>query len=130
MSMSDPIADMLTRIRNGQRADKRSVTMPNSKAKVAIAKVLHDEGYIGGYEVTGGVKSELTIALKYYQGKPVIERIDRVSTPGLRVYKSKDELPKVMDGLGTAIISTSHGVIADKKARQLGCGGEVICLVV
>jgi small subunit ribosomal protein S8 len=128
--MSDPIADMLTRIRNGQKADKKSVTMPSSKAKIEIAKVLLQEGYIGGYDVSGEVKPELTVQLKYYQGKPVIDRIDRISKPGLRVYKSKDDLPKVMDGLGTAIISTSHGVIADKKARQLGCGGEVICVVI
>ena len=128
--MTDPIADMLTRIRNGQKATKKSVTMPSSKAKVNIAKVLADEGYVLSYSVQDGVKPELTVDLKYFEGKPVIDTITRISKPGLRVYKSKDELPKVLNGLGTAIISTSQGVIPDKTARQLGCGGEVICFVV
>ena len=129
MSMSDPIADMLTRIRNGQMARKVSVTMPASKTK-AIAKVLHEEGYIGGYneeEVEG--KPALKVNLKYYENAPVIGKIERISRPGLRIYKGKDELPQVLGGLGVAIISTSKGVMADAAARQAGEGGEVLCYV-
>ncbi|MCL2589893.1 MAG: 30S ribosomal protein S8 [Betaproteobacteria bacterium] len=130
MSMSDPIADMLTRIRNGQQAKKTSVCMPSSKLKVAIAKVLQDEGYINAYVVreTAG-KAELDVALKYYANRPVIERIERVSRPGLRVYKGSDDLPKVMNGLGVAIISTPKGVMTDRAARASRVGGEIICLV-
>jgi len=128
--MSDPIADMLTRIRNGQQAKKTSVCMPSSKLKVAIAKVLQDEGYINAYVVreTAG-KAELDVALKYYANRPVIERIERVSRPGLRVYKGSDDLPKVMNGLGVAIISTPKGVMTDRAARASRVGGEIICLV-
>lgn len=130
MSMSDPIADMLTRIRNGHAAKKTKVSMPFSKQKSAIAKVLKDEGYILGYQETkDGNHAELLIELKYYQGRPVIDTIDRVSRPGLRIYKSKDELPKVQDGLGIAIISTSKGLLTDREARAQGCGGEVLCYV-
>jgi len=128
--MSDPIADMLTRIRNGQQAQKVSVSMPSSKLKVAIAKVLQDEGYIDGFEVKSeGGKSELEIALKYYAGRPVIERIERVSRPGLRVYKGRDAIPQVMNGLGVAIVTTPRGVMTDRKARATGVGGEVLCYV-
>ncbi|MEI8302585.1 MAG: 30S ribosomal protein S8 [Burkholderiales bacterium] len=130
MSMSDPVADMFTRIRNGQRVDKQSVSMPSSKLKVAIAQVLKDEGYIEGYSVsTEGVKSELQVQLKYYAGRPVIERIERVSKPGLRVYKGRDALPQVMNGLGVTIVTTSRGVMTDRKARASGVGGEVIAYV-
>ena len=131
MSMSDPMADMLTRIRNGQSSGKRSVTMPCSKQKLSVAGVLKAEGYIGEYTRNdlGSGKSELVIELRYYQGKPVIDRLERVSRPGLRVYKSKDELPSVLGGLGVAVISTSRGVMSDKQARQAGEGGEVICYV-
>jgi small subunit ribosomal protein S8 len=129
MSMSDPIADMLTRIRNAQAMEKASVSMPSSKVKVSIAKVLKDEGYIDGFVVKGETKPELEIQLKYYAGRPVIEKIERVSTPGLRVYKGSQELPKVMNGLGVAIVSTSRGVMTDHKARAQGVGGEVLCLV-
>ena len=130
MSMSDPIADMLTRIRNAQSVEKPIVSMPSSKLKVAIAQVLKDEGYIDGFAVKAeGVKSELEISLKYYAGRPVIERIERVSRPGLRIYKSKDEIPRVMNGLGIAIVSTSRGVMTDRKARATGVGGEVLCYV-
>ncbi|MBR0568080.1 30S ribosomal protein S8 [Azoarcus sp. L1K30] len=130
MSMSDPIADMLTRIRNGQQAQKANVSMPSSKLKVAIAKVLQDEGYIDGYVVRESAgKAELELALKYYAGRPVIERIDRVSRPGLRVYKGSDDLPRVMNGLGVAIVSTPQGVMTDRAARTNRVGGEVICLV-
>jgi small subunit ribosomal protein S8 len=130
MSMSDPIADMLTRIRNAQLAEKASVQMPTSKVKVAIAKVLKDEGYIDNFAVVGdGVVPMLDIALKYYAGRPVIEKIERVSKPGLRIYKSKDDIPRVMNGLGIAIVSTSHGVMTDRKARASGVGGEVLCIV-
>ncbi len=130
MSMSDPIADMLTRIRNAQMAEKVSVAMPSSSLKVAIAKVLKDEGYVDDFRVAGdGVKPQLEIALKYYAGRPVIERIERVSTPGLRIYRGKEDLPKVMNGLGVAIVSTSKGVMTDRKARASGIGGEVICVV-
>ena len=128
MSMQDPIADMLTRIRNGQSAGKVRVTMPVSKQKVAIAELLKQEGYVRDVlmeEVNG--KKLLTVVLKYYQGRPVIERIDRVSRPGLRVYKGKNELPKVLDGLGVAVISTSRGLMSDRAARAAGHGGEVIC---
>ena len=130
MSMSDPIADMLTRIRNAQMVEKPSVTLPASKLKVAIAKVLKDEGYIDGFAVKGeGTKPELEIALKYYAGRPVIERIERVSRPGLRVYKGCDAIPQVMNGLGVAIVTTPKGVMTDRKARQTGVGGEVLCYV-
>jgi len=130
MSMSDPIADMLTRIRNAQSVEKPVVSMPSSKLKVAIAQVLKDEGYIDAFAVkTEGVKSELEISLKYYAGRPVIERIERVSRPGLRVYKRNDQLPKVLGGLGVAIVSTSQGVMSDRAARAGGHGGEIIGVV-
>lgn len=131
MSMSDPIADMLTRIRNAQMAEKATVTMPSSKLKVAIAQVLKDEGYIDDYAVRSNNhgRSELDIALKYYAGRPVIERIERVSRPGLRVYRGKNDLPKVMNGLGIAIVSTPRGVMTDRKARAANTGGEVLCIV-
>jgi small subunit ribosomal protein S8 len=130
MSMSDPIADMLTRIRNAQGVQKTNVSMPSSKVKVAIANVLKDEGYIEDFAVsTEGGKSELQIGLKYYTGRPVIERIERVSRPGLRIYKGKDEIPQVMNGLGVAIVSTPKGVMTDRKARATGVGGEVLCYV-
>lgn len=130
MSMSDPIADMLTRIRNGQSARKVSVSMPASKAKEAVAKVLQDEGYIMGFATDGeGVQKELTVELKYFDGVPVIEHIQRTSKPGLRIYRGKDELPKVLGGLGVAIVSTSAGVMSDRQAREKGIGGEVICVV-
>jgi len=130
MSMSDPIADMLTRIRNAQMVEKVSVTMPSSKVKVAIAQVLKDEGYIDDFAVKAeGAKSELNIALKYYAGRPVIERIERVSKPGLRVYRGRNDIPQVMNGLGVAIVSTPKGVMTDRKARATGVGGEVICYV-
>jgi len=130
MSMTDPIADMLTRIRNAQMADKVAVTMPSSKLKVSIAKVLKDEGYIDDFAVRdNGGKPELDIALKYYAGRPVIERIDRVSKPGLRVYKGADDLPRVMNGLGVAIVSTPKGVMTDRAARASNVGGEVLCVV-
>ena len=130
MSMSDPIADMLTRIRNGQMAQKASVAMPSSKLKVAIAKVLQEEGYIDGFSVREGEgKPELDLTLKYYAGEPVIERIERVSKPGLRVYKGSNDLPRVMNGLGVAIVSTPKGVMTDRAARANRVGGEVICIV-
>lgn len=130
MSMTDPIADMLTRIRNGQSAGKESVVLPSSKVKVAIAKVLKEEGYIIDFKTeVKGSHSQLTIVLKYYNGKPVIEEVKRVSKPGLRIYKSKEELPKVLGGLGIAIVSTSKGVMTDRAARAMGHGGEVICTV-
>ena len=130
MSMSDPIADMLTRIRNAQGVKKTTVAMPSSKVKVAIANVLKDEGYIEDFAVTSeGGKAELKVGLKYYAGRPVIERLERVSRPGLRVYKGKDEIPSVMNGLGVAIVSTPRGVMTDRKARATGVGGEVICYV-
>lgn len=130
MSMSDPIADMLTRIRNAQRAEKVVVAMPSSKLKVSIAAVLKEEGYIENY----GVRDEdgkpvLELGLKYYAGSPVIEKIERVSRPGLRIYKGTEDLPKVMNGLGVAIVSTSKGVMTDRKARASGIGGEVLCVV-
>jgi small subunit ribosomal protein S8 len=128
--MTDPVADMLTRIRNAQMADKVSVTMPSSKLKVAIAKVLKDEGYIEEFAVReNGAKPELNVALKYYAGRPVIERIERVSKPGLRVYRGKDDLPRVMNGLGVAIVSTPKGVMTDRRARAGNMGGEVLCIV-
>ena len=130
MSMSDPIADMLTRIRNAQMAEKVSVAMPSSSLKVAIAKVLKDEGYIDDFRVGGETaKPQLEIALKYYAGRPVIEKIERISSPGLRIYRGKEDLPKVMNGLGVAIVSTSKGVMTDRKARASGIGGEVLCYV-
>ena len=130
MSMSDPIADMLTRIRNAQSVEKAVVTMPSSKLKVAIAKVLKAEGYIDDFKVNNETgKAELQIALKYYAGRPVIERIERVSRPGLRVYKGRDSIPQVMNGLGVAIVTTPKGVMTDRKARQTGVGGEVLCYV-
>jgi small subunit ribosomal protein S8 len=128
--MSDPIADMLTRIRNAQSAEKAQVSMPSSKQKLAIAEVLKDEGYIAGFAVSeADGKPTMTIDLKYYNGEPVIAEIQRVSRPGLRIYKNKDELPTVQSGLGVAIISTSRGVMSDRKARAAGEGGEVICMV-
>ena len=130
MSMTDPIADMLTRIRNAQQANKTDVSMPCSKVKVSIAKVLEDEGYITGHKVSEeDGKPVLSITLKYFEGKAVISQIDRVSRPGLRVYKAADELPKIIAGLGVAVISTSQGVMTDRKARALGQGGEVLCAV-
>ena len=130
MSMSDPIADMLTRIRNAQSVEKAVVTMPSSKLKAAIAQVLKDEGYIDGFKVSNETgKSELQIGLKYYAGKPVIERIERVSRPGLRIYKGRDAIPQVMNGLGVAIVTTPKGMMTDRKARQTGVGGEVLCYV-
>jgi small subunit ribosomal protein S8 len=129
MSMNDPIADLLTRVRNGLSANMTEVTMPSSKAKVAIANVLKDEGYISDFTTTGDVKPEMTIKLKYYDGKPVIAKISRVSRPGLRIYKGKEELPKVLGGLGIAVISTSAGIMTDRAARKAGHGGEVICFV-
>lgn len=130
MSMSDPIADMLTRIRNAQTSQKSAVVMPSSKLKVAIAQVLKDEGYIDDFVVRGeGAQRELDIALKYYAGRPVIERIERVSRPGLRVYKGSSELPRVMNGLGVAIVSTPSGVMTDRRARASKVGGEVLCIV-
>ncbi|MDR6502892.1 small subunit ribosomal protein S8 [Burkholderia ambifaria] len=128
--MSDPIADMLTRIRNAQMVEKVSVAMPSSKVKVAIAQVLKDEGYIDDFAVKAeGAKAELNIALKYYAGRPVIERLERVSKPGLRVYRGRNDIPQVMNGLGVAIVSTPKGVMTDRKARATGVGGEVICYV-
>ena len=130
MSMSDPIADMLTRIRNAQVVQKVSVAMPSSKVKIAIANVLKAEGYIEDFAVSEDAgKAELKIGLKYYAGRPVIERLERVSRPGLRVYKGKDDIPNVMNGLGVAIVSTPQGVMTDRKARATGVGGEVICYV-
>ena len=130
MSMSDPIADLLTRIRNAQMVSKVSVSVPSSKVKVAIAQVLKEEGYIDGFSVkTADGKAELEIALKYYAGRPVIERIERVSRPGLRVYKGHDSIPQVQNGLGVAIVTTPKGVMTDRKARATGVGGEVLCYV-
>ncbi|QCI18461.1 30S ribosomal protein S8 [Buchnera aphidicola (Aphis nasturtii)] len=129
MSIQDPVADMLTRIRNGQAANKYSVKMPASKLKNSIIKLLKKEGYINNYNINSENKSELEVILKYFKGKSVIEKIQRVSRPSLRVYKKKHDLPKVMSGLGIAIISTSHGIMTDHMARKLGLGGEVICYV-
>ncbi|MFC3094810.1 30S ribosomal protein S8 [Alteromonas sediminis] len=126
MSMQDPIADMFTRIRNGQMAQKVSVAMPSSKLRIAIAGVLKDEGYISDFAVSGDVKPSLEVTLKYFEGKKVIDTIERVSRPGLRIYKKKDELPKVLGGLGIAIVSTSKGVMTDRAARKAGMGGEII----
>jgi small subunit ribosomal protein S8 len=127
--MQDPIADMLTRIRNAHQRSHPDVTMPASKLKSSVAKVLHDEGYIGGFSVNDEVKSSLTVELKYYEGKPVIEEITRISKPSLRLYVGTDDLPKVRNGLGVAIISTSRGVMTDRAARAAGIGGEVLCTV-
>lgn len=130
MSMSDPIADMLTRIRNAQMVEKAVVSMPASKVKTAIAQVLKDEGYIDGFQVkSADGKNELEIALKYYAGRPVIERIERVSRPGLRVYRGRNAIPQVQNGLGVAIVTTPQGVMTDRKARATGVGGEVLCYV-
>jgi len=130
MSMSDPIADMLTRIRNAQAVEKVQVIMPSSKLKVAIAQVLKDEGYIDSYAIkSDSGKNELEITLKYYAGRPVIERIERVSRPGLRIYRGRDTIPQVMNGLGVAIVTTPKGVMTDRKARAAGVGGEVLCYV-
>ena len=130
MSMNDPVSDMLTRIRNAQQAEKESVSMPSSKLKVAIAKVLKDEGYIEDFAVRGeSSKPELEVSLKYCAGSPVIEKIERVSRPGLRIYKPSRDIPRVMNGLGVAIVSTSKGVMTDRKARGMGIGGEVLCIV-
>ena len=130
MSMSDPIADMLTRIRNAQTVGHAEVSMPSSKVKVAIAQVLKDEGYIDEFQVREEEsRRQLRIGLKYYAGRPVIERLERVSAPGLRVYKGRDDIPRVMNGLGVAIVSTSRGVMTDRKARASGIGGEVLCIV-
>jgi small subunit ribosomal protein S8 len=130
MSMSDPISDMLTRIRNAQMAEKTTVSMPSSKLKAAIAKVLQDEGYVEGFKVVNdGAKATLEIGLKYYADRPVIEKIQRVSRPGLRIYKGSEDIPKVMNGLGIAIVSTSKGLMTDRKARADGIGGEVLCIV-
>lgn len=129
MSMQDTLADMFTRIRNAHMAEKQSVNMPASKQKAAVAQLLQDEGYISGYSVSEDSKPTLSIELKYFEGKPVIEKIQRVSRPGLRIYRSKDELPKVSAGLGISIISTSKGLMTDRAARAAGVGGEVICTV-
>lgn len=130
MSMQDPIADMLTRIRNGQIANKTVVSMPSSKLKVAIANLLKEEGFIESYKVEGDTKPALELVLKYFQGRPVVENIQRISRPGLRIYKKKDALPKVMAGMGIAVVSTSKGVMTDRAARHAGLGGEIICYVV
>jgi small subunit ribosomal protein S8 len=130
MSMTDPIADFITRIRNGQSARKVEVSCASSKAKLAIAKVLRDEGYIAGFATAAeGGKATLTVKLKYHEGRPVIERIERVSRPGLRAYRGKAALPKILGGLGIAIVSTSRGVMTDRQARAAGEGGEVLCVV-
>jgi small subunit ribosomal protein S8 len=129
--MTDPISDMLTRIRNAQMGGKNTVSMPASKLKAAIAQVLKDEGYIDGFAVReNGVKRDIEISLKYYAGQPVIEKLERVSRPGLRIYRGVEDIPKVMNGLGIAIVSTSRGVMTDRKARSQGVGGEVLCIVV
>jgi small subunit ribosomal protein S8 len=128
--MTDPIADLLTRIRNGQTARKPEVSMASSKLKTAIARVLKEEGYVADFRLDSeGQKTTLTIGLKYYDGRPVIDRIERVSRPGLRIYRGKDELPKVLGGMGTVIVSTPQGVMTDKQARSIGQGGEVLCIV-
>ena len=130
MSMTDPVSDMLTRIRNGQKARKVSVSMPASTVKLAVASVLKDEGYITDFVSSGeGVTKTLSVELKYFEGAPVIEKVQRVSKPGLRIYRGKDGLPKVLGGLGIAIVSTSAGVMSDRQARKQGIGGEVICVV-
>ena len=129
MSMQDPLADMLTRIRNAQMVGKTEVTMPSSKLKVSVAQVLEQEGYVGVQTVSGDVKPQLTIALKYYEGKPVIENIERISKPSLRIFKAAKQVPNVRNGLGICIVSTSHGVMTDKEAREKNYGGEIICIV-
>ena len=130
MSMTDPISDLLTRIRNGQTARKPEVSMASSKLKTAIARVLKEEGYVADVRLDSeGQKTTLTIGLKYYDGRPVIDRLERVSRPGLRIYRGKDELPKVLGGMGTVIVSTPRGVMTDKQARSIGQGGEVLCIV-
>ena len=130
MSMTDPIADLLTRIRNAQMARKTDVSVSSSKLKQALVKVLMDEGYVAGFQVTNqGTKATLSIELKYFDGRPVIDRLERVSRPGLRIYRGKTELPKIQGGLGTAIVSTPKGVMTDKQARAIGQGGEVLCIV-
>jgi small subunit ribosomal protein S8 len=130
MSMTDPIADLLTRIRNAQQARKQEVTMAASKVKMAVVSVLKDEGYVTDFRLENdGGKALLTVALKYFEGKPVIDRLERVSRPGLRIYRGKDELPKVLGGMGTVIVSTPKGVMTDKQARSIGQGGEVLCIV-
>ena len=131
MSMTDPVADMLTRIRNGQKVALETVSMPSSKLKESIAKVLEAEGFVGGFNVTElpGNKRELTVKLKYFDSRPVIEKLEKVSKPGLRIYKGNSDLPQVMGGLGVAIISTSEGVMSDRSARSKGFGGEVLCIV-
>ena len=130
MSMTDPIADMLTRLRNAQRANKAEVAMPSSKQKLAVANVLRDEGYIGEFREEGdGAGATLIIELKYFEGEPVIEKIERVSKPGRRVYRPTDDLPRVIGGLGIAVVSTSNGVMSDREARKQGIGGEVLCVV-
>lgn len=130
MSMTDPVADLLTRIRNGQSAGKAHVSLDSSKIKAAIARVLKDEGYVADFHVASEAgKPRLTIDLKYFEGKPVIDRLERVSRPGLRIYRSKDELPRVLGGMGTVIVSTPQGVMSDKQARAIGQGGEVLCIV-
>lgn len=129
MSMQDPIADMFTRIRNGQSANKVAVSMPSSKLKVALAQLFKDEGYIADFSVTSDVKPTLDITLKYFEGKPVIESLKRVSRPGLRIYKANKDLPNVMGGLGVAVVSTSQGLMSDRAARKAGIGGEVLCFI-
>lgn len=130
MSLQDPIADMLTHIRNGQARNKRAVTMPSSKLKVSVANILKEEGYITDFQVTDdAVKKSLTVELKYFNGKPVIDTLQRVSRPSLRRYRSKNDLPTILNGLGIAIVSTPKGVMTDKSARQQGVGGEVLCIV-
>jgi len=130
MTMTDPIADMLTRIRNGQKARQVNVSMPASNVKEAVASVLKDEGYITGFSTDGdGAEKQLSVELKYFEGLPVIERIERTSKPGLRIYRGKEDLPKVLGGLGIAVVSTSAGVMSDRKAREKGIGGEVLCVV-
>ena len=130
MSMSDPVADLLTRIRNGQSAGKPNISLDSSKIKTAIAKVLKDEGYVADFRISDETgKPRLIVDLKYYEGRPVIDRLERVSRPGLRIYRGKDELPKVLGGMGTVIISTPQGVMTDRQARAIGQGGEVLCIV-
>ena len=129
MSMQDPLADMLTRIRNAQMAEKTVVSMPSSKLKAAVAKVLKDEGYIADFQISSEVKPQLSIELKYFEGKPVIEEVKRISRPGLRQYKSVEQLPKVRGGLGVSIVPTNKGVMTDRAARAAGVGGEVLCTV-
>jgi small subunit ribosomal protein S8 len=130
MSMTDPIADLLTRIRNGQSAGKAEVQLASSRLKAAIAKVLRDEGYIADFRIDADSgKTRLTIGLKYFEGRPVIDRLERVSRPGLRIYRGKDELPKILGGMGTVIVSTPKGVMTDRQARSIGQGGEVLCIV-